>query len=299
MAWRGVHLTWPARLSLADGQMVVRQDEGEVRLPLEDVAWVVLDTPQATLTSALLSACMGAGIALITCDPAHMPCGVALPFHQHHRQAHVAAVQAAAGAPLRKRLWQVVVRAKVGNQAAALEACTGAAGALPAMAARVGSGDPDNVEARAARYYWGKLFPGFVREDAADRRNALLNYGYAVVRSAVARGLVASGLLPAWASTTPSVTNPFNLADDLVEPFRPFVDQLVWSLADRGRSREGEVSLENRRVLAGVLLSDAALGTETVNLLVASERCAASLVRAIEASSAAVLALPRLRAGLL
>ena len=298
MAWRGVHLTRPARLSLADGQMVVRQDEGEVRLPLEDVAWVVIDTPQATLTSALLSACMSAGIALITCDAAHTQSGLTLPFHRHHKQAYVATLQAAAGAPLRKRLWQTTVRAKIANQAAALESCTGDAGALPAMVERVGSGDPDNVEARAARYYWAKLFPAFVREDASDRRNTLLNYGYAVVRSAVARGLVACGLLPAFGIHHASVTNPFNLADDLVEPFRPFVDRLVWTLTDQGYNKEGEMCLEDRRALAAVLLSDAVLGTETVNLLVASERCAASLIRAMEANSAGELLLPRLRAGL-
>ena len=104
MAWRGVHLTRPAQLSLADGQIVVAQDSGEVRLALEDVAWVVIDTPQATLTAALLSACMVAGVALIACDASHTPCGVALPFHQHHKQAHVTAVQAGISLPLKKRL---------------------------------------------------------------------------------------------------------------------------------------------------------------------------------------------------
>lgn len=299
MAWRGVHLTRPARLSLADGQMVVGQDDGEVRLPLEDIAWVVIDTPQATLTSAVISACMEAGIALVTCDARHTPNGVTLPFHRHHRQAHVAALQAAAGAPLRKRLWQAMVQAKIRNQAAALEACSGSSGALQAMVGRIGSGDPDNTEARAARYYWRRLFPDFIRENAEDRRNSLLNYGYAIVRSGVARSLVACGLLPAFGVHHASVTNSFNLADDLIEPFRPFVDVLVWSLADRGRAKMGELTVQDRRALASLLLTDALCGTETVSLLVACERAAASLVRAMEANSASVLMLPRLRSALL
>jgi CRISPR-associated protein Cas1 len=106
MAWRGVHLTRPARLSLADRQMVVAQDGEDLRLALEDIAWVVLDTPQATLTTALISACMEAGVVLVTTDARHTPSGMTLPFHRHHRQASVAALQVAASAPLRKRLWQ-------------------------------------------------------------------------------------------------------------------------------------------------------------------------------------------------
>lgn len=299
MAWRGLHLTRPARLALADGQLVVAQDEGEVRLPLEDVAWIVLDTPQATLTTALIAACMAAGIALVTCDGTHTPSGVTLPFHTHHRQAGVAALQAEASGPLRKRLWQGIVRQKILNQAAVLAACTGQPGALPAMARQVGSGDPGNVEARAARYYWSRLFPDFTRDDGSDRRNKLLNYGYAVVRSGVARALVAHGLLPAFGLQHASVSNAFNLADDLVEPFRPFVDRLCWRLSGEGRDVEGELSKEDRQALAGVLTTDALMGRDTVNLLVASEQAAASLVEAMERGDASALLLPRLRTGLL
>ncbi|MDE2576938.1 MAG: type II CRISPR-associated endonuclease Cas1 [Rhodospirillales bacterium] len=294
MAWRGLHLTQAARLSLADHQMVVAQGEGEVRLALEDLAWVVIDTPQATLTTALLSACMQAGIALVMTDAAHTPSGLALPFHRHHRQAHIANVQADASLPLKKRLWQIIVQAKIRNQAASLRAGGIAPGALPAMAELVGSGDPDNVEARAARTYWRLLFPEFVRENADDRRNILLNYGYAVLRAAVARALVASGLLPAFGLQHASASNAFNLADDLVEPFRPFVDRLVWRLSDSGRCKEGAPSLADRRALAALPTEAAFLGAESVTLLVASEQSAESLVRAFEAKSAALLKLPRL-----
>jgi CRISPR-associated protein Cas1 len=295
MAWRGVHITQPARLSLADGQIVVARTDGDARLPIEDVAWMVIDTPQVMLSTALISACMDAGMVLITTDRTHVPSGLILPFHRHHRQAEIAAMQIAVSAPLKKRLWQAIVQAKIANQATALSGCGQDSSALLAMTRLVGSGDPDNTEARAARAYWPRLFTDFVREDASDKRNALLNYGYAVVRSAVARALVVAGLLPAFGINHASVTNAFNLADDLIEPFRPFVDRAVWRVTDAGRTRDGETTVEERRSLAAVLTEPARFGSETVSLLVATESSAESLVRAMQANSAALLLLPRLR----
>ena len=296
MAWRGLHLSRPARLGVGDRQIVVTQDDGEVRLPIEDVAYVVVDTPQVTLTAALVSACMESGIAIMFTDDRHTPSGLTLPFHRHHRQAAVAALQADCSLPLKKRLWQALIVAKIENQADALRA-TGRAGAaaLSAMAKRVGSGDPDNLEARAAREYWGCLFPAFNREWPADYRNAALNYGYAVLRAGIARALVAYGLLPAFGLHHASATNAFNLADDLIEPFRPFVDVQVWHLANGGERRDGELSLADRRLLAAIPMADAQLGRDAVSLLVATEKAAESLVRAMDTASPAVLMLPRLR----
>jgi CRISP-associated protein Cas1 len=294
MAWRGLHLSKPCRLSLADAQIVVSQDRQDVRLAIEDIGWIVVDTPQATLTTALIGACMESGIAIITTDARHAPSGLLLPFHRHYRQAGVAAAQVGASPPLKKRLWQAIVQAKIANQAAALGRCGRDSRALKAMARQVGSGDPDNTEARAARQYWGQLFQDFVRENGADLRNMLLNYGYAVVRSALARASVAFGLLPALGLHHASVTNAFNLADDLVEPFRPFVDVLVWEMSDQGRRAEGQPSVTDRRELAAVLLRQARFGSETVTLLTASERTAEGLVSALEGASPALLRLPLL-----
>jgi CRISP-associated protein Cas1 len=295
MAWRGVHITQPARLSLKDNQLVVVRDDGDVRLPIEDIAWMVIDTPQAALSTALISACMDAGVVVGTNDNTHKTSGMILPFHRHHRQAEIATIQIGISIPLKKRLWQTIVQAKIGNQAAMLEACGQNASALMGMTRLVGSGDPDNTEARAARAYWPRLFIDFIREDANDKRNALLNYGYAVIRSGVARALVASGLLPAFGVNHASITNAFNLADDLVEPFRPFVDRAVWDMTDNGRTNTGETTVEERRTLAAILTEEARLGGETVSLLVAAERAAESLVRAMEQSSAALLLLPKLQ----
>lgn len=293
MAWKGLHLTRPSRLNYSNRQIVVTQDDGEVRLAIEDVAWVILDTQQVSLTGTLLAACLDAGIVIISCDSKHTPCGLALPFHGHFRQPAIAQAQIAMSEPLKKRLWQSIIQRKIENQSAILAiTAPGEAPALLEMVRWVRSGDPDNVEARAARYYWHRLFADFARDDDSDRRNKLLNYGYAVVRAAVARVLVAAGLLPAFGLNHASATNAFNLADDIVEPFRPFVDRIACELAGNEITRSDELTVDDRRAMASVLLENACVGGERLALLVAVERAAASLVSAIEQKSAEALELP-------
>jgi CRISPR-associated protein Cas1 len=291
MAWKGLHLSRPARLNTADGQIVVSQDDGEARVPLEDLAYVVLDAPHATLTSTLLSACMEAGVVIVSVDARHTPNGITLPFHSHHRQAGVAATQVSLGEPFKKRCWQRVVVAKIENQAAHLESVGREAQALRAMAKLVGSGDPENVEARAAREYWRVLYENFTRDDTGDLRNKMMNYGYAVARAGIARALVAYGLLPAFGLHHASVTNAFNLADDLLEPFRPFVDAFA-AARTKEREKSDDLTIDDRRAMASVLLTNATVGKETLSLLAASEKAAESLVQAMEGSSAALLRLP-------
>jgi CRISPR-associated protein Cas1 len=212
MAWKGLHLTQPAKLSLSDGQCCVKRDDGEVRIAIEDLAWVIVDTPHATLTSTLISACMESGVAIVFTDVRHTPSGLVLPFHRHHRQAAVAKLQTDAKDALKKRVWQMLIRRKIQNQSAVLAALGKAdASTLKEIARHVEPGDPGNVEARAARFYWGRLFAEFTRDDADDRRNKLLNYGYAVVRAGVARALVASGFMPALGVSHQGAANAFNL----------------------------------------------------------------------------------------
>jgi CRISPR-associated protein Cas1 len=297
MAWKGLHLTQPSRLSLADGQCCVKREDGEVRIAIEDLAWIVLDTPHATLTSTLVSACMDAGVAMIFTDSRHTPSGMALPFHRHHRQGAVARLQADAKESLKNRLWQAIVRRKIHNQAAVLsELGKPDASTLKEIARHVEPGDPENVEARAARFYWGRLFADYTRDDLNDRRNKLLNYGYAVVRAGIARALVASGLIPVFGLAHGGAANAFNLADDILEPFRPFVDRLAFKTSGNGTGKDGELSIEDRRAMAGALLVDAKTASETVTLLVAAETAAQSLVRAFEQEKADRLVLPELEA---
>lgn len=297
MAWRGVHISKPSRLNFADGQLVAKQNDGEARIPLEDLAWLIIDNPQVTLTTSLLSACMKAGIAITLTDESHTPCGMALPFHQHFQQGEMARLQVGMTAPLKKRLWQTIIQSKIRNQATALQIC-GKDGArtLQGAASRVGSGDTENVEARAAKYYFGRLFGKFARSDETDVRNAMLNYGYAVIRSGIARVLTASGFLPALGIKHCSQTNAFNLADDIVEPFRPFVDIVVHDMAARRATSEISLSVEDKQQLAKILLNEAYFGKEAVTLLVAAERVSESLARCVESGSPALLTLPELSA---
>jgi CRISPR-associated protein Cas1 len=294
VAWKGVHLTNASRLSLADNQLVVAQQD-IVRIPLEDIGWIIADDPRITFTSALMSACMEHGIALVVTDARHTPSGLALPFHRHHRQAAIAAAQLALTEPFRKRLWQSIIRSKIANQAEVLRRNrSDRADELLAIAKRVGSGDPENVEARAARAYWSELFVDFRRDDEADLRNKLLNYGYAVARAGVARALVGAGFLPAFGIHHASDTNAFNLADDLFEPFRPIVDTLVLVRMTEGRNTRESLTLEDRRALAGVLLAEVRVGEETTSVLAATEICVASLGRAVTTTDYGELRLPAL-----
>lgn len=294
MAWKGVHLTKPARLSLADGQLVVEQDD-ETRIALEDVGWIIVDDPRIALTAKLLSACMEAGIVLVVTNERHTPSGMTLPFHTHHRQAAVASIQLAASVPLKKRLWQVIVRAKIENQSACLAALhRPGSETVAAMVRHVGSGDPDNTEARAARAYWSALFDDFTRGDESDRRNKMLNYGYAVARAGVARALVGSGFMPCVGLHHASDTNGFNLVDDLIEPFRPFVDAAVLQSLGAEKKKEGDLSLADRRTMASVLLREAQFDGEMMTVLAATEGVASSLVRALQSGDPKALRLPRL-----
>lgn len=300
MAWRGLHISNPARLTYRSRQIVVDSEQGGevLTFPVEDIAWIILDTPQVSVSGSLLSALAENGVALVVPDAKHHPAGMLLSFHQHHAQAAIAHAQVAMSQPLQKRLWQKLVCAKIENQAAVLRSIgSDYATALSAMADRVGSGDPDNLEAQAARAYWQRLFDDFRRHDE-DRRNGLLNYGYAVVRAALARACAAYGLLPAFGIHHRSRTNPFNLVDDLIEPFRPAVDRMVWARA--GAVKRDAVDVEDRRYMAGILSETIAIGDERITMLAATEAVAASLVRAIDAGNAAMLntpALPLVRRG--
>lgn len=296
MAWRGLHISQPARLSLHAHRLLVEQgDEEAVSFPLEDVAWVVLDTPQVTVTAALMAACAQSAIPVVYSDHKHIPCGVFLPFHQHWRQAGVARAQIGASGPLKKRLWQAIVRRKVENQAAVLDRAQVEGGhTLREIAGRVRSGDAGNTEARAARYYWGRLFVCFRRHDEADPRNAMLNYGYAVLRAAVARALVAAGLLPAVGVHHDGAQNAFNLADDLLEVLRPLADWTAFDLSEHGaRPEQPELDRAQRQKLAHVMTETLVLEGEQLTVLPAVDRTVASLVRALSGDGASALVLPR------
>lgn len=292
MAWKGVHLTRPARLCIRQSQLLVGQDDGNVTIALEDVAWLIIDDQRTSLTAGVLSACAEQGIAVLTSDKRHMPSSLALPHNTHHRTTAVANLQMSASIPLKKRLWQSIVRAKIANQALALKHLERSdRPPLKLMAERVGSGDPENFEAQAARAYWSCLFDQFSRGNESDPRNAALNYGYAVLRGAIARALTGSGFIPAIGLHHASITNAFNLADDLIEPFRPVADFAVASLF-QDRMADVELSKEDRQALAALPLKEVAIDQSRMSVLHACEETTQSLVRAMENADANCLKLP-------
>ena len=302
MAWRGVHICNPAGLSLRQSQLVVSQGGEEVTFPIEDIAYVILDTRQTTITGSVFAALLNAGIAIFQSDEKHIPCGIALPFQAHWKQGEIAHLQAALTQPFKKRAWQAIVRQKIRNQSAVLsilntENAEKEAAALKAMVVQVKSGDPGNVEARAARAYWGALFEDFRRNDFDDRRNAALNYGYAVVRACLARSLSASGLIPAFGLHHSSVTNAFNLADDMIEPFRPFVDYMVMKLLGNEAQSDQELSKEHRQAMAQAPFETVVFDGESISILLATERTAQKLTSAMRTGDPGMLSTPEFAVG--
>lgn len=294
MAWRGVLVSRPTRLSLDNHCCLAETEDGPVRLAFEDVSWVVLDTPQVTLSAAVLAAFADANVLVLTCDAKHLPNGALLPLQGHFRQVGTLRRQLAATDAMKRRLWQRLIAAKIANQGAVLELLgRNGSGALRAMARRVEPGDPANLEAQAARDFFSQLFEGFRRRRDGDVRNAMLNYGYAIVRAGIARDLAAQGFHPALGLHHDSVENAFNLADDLIEPFRPLVDLAVVRRLEQRAEKDGaELTVDDRRALAGILSLDLRLGEETLAMVHAIERVCDGLLAALARRDATLLPVP-------
>ena len=241
----------PVYLSLKNAQLVIKLPEvvrndtlpesfkrnSEVTKPIEDIGVVVLDHKQITITSGVLEALLENNCAIITCDSRSMPVGLMLPLCGNTTQNERFRDQLDASLPLVKQLWQQTIKAKIENQAAVLQECSGAeTRCMKVWADDVKSGDSNNLEARAAAYYWKNLFPikDFTRDRGGIPPNNLLNYGYAVLRAIVARGLVVSGLLPTLGIHHHNRYNAYCLADDIMEPYRPYVDRLVYNMINQG-----------------------------------------------------------------
>lgn len=286
----------PAKLNLKQGQLWLENDEGEFTLPLEDITALILESPQISLSSTLLAECQDKGVAILTCDKTHMPNGVLLPFQPHSRQSRVARVQQSWTEPLKKRLWQRIIQTKIINQAACLDRTVGGTESdrLKALATRIGSGDPDNVEAQAAREYWPRLFGKDFRRHGNDTINAALNYGYAVLRAFVARSQVAYGLIPAFGIHHDNELNAFNLSDDIIEVLRPFVDHMVFTFYREGAFKLEDMSLprEIRQKLAGIGTLNCGIGGQVHMLGNTCDLMAAGLVLAIEGKNAALFPIP-------
>ncbi|MDR3220198.1 MAG: type II CRISPR-associated endonuclease Cas1 [Dysgonamonadaceae bacterium] len=286
----------PTYLSLRNAQLVLKlpevekndtlpnsfKTESERTIPIEDIGVLILDNKQITITSGLMEALLENNCAIITCDSRSMPQGLLLPLERNTTQSERFTAQIEASVPLKKQLWQQTIQAKIENQAYVLKTCRNEeVRNMLKWANDVKSGDSDNLEGRAAAYYWKTLFAdieGFTRGREGVPPNNLLNYGYAILRAVVARALVASGLLPTLGIHHHNRYNAYCLADDIMEPYRPFVDKLVVEIVDSGTDFQ-ELSKEIKIKLLNIPVLDVVMNGQRSPLMIAAGQTTASLAK--------------------
>jgi CRISPR-associated protein Cas1 len=282
----------PAYLSLRNKQLVIKLPEVEksdlseshkqraiVTRPIEDIGVVLLDNKQITITTAAIEALLENNCALISCDSKSMPVGLMLPLCGNTTQSERFAKQLTSSLPLRKQLWQQTIQQKILNQASVLAECASEeVRCMQVWANNVRSGDPDNLEARAAAYYWKNMYKDieFKRDRDGEWPNNLLNYGYAILRAVIARALVASGLLPTIGIHHHNRYNAYCLADDIMEPYRPYVDRLVYKLYKEGKS---EITKDVKLELLSIPTLDVEIGGKKSPLMIASTQTTSSLYK--------------------
>lgn len=278
----------PAYLSVKNSQLVIKLTEQETQqevvrtVPIEDIGVVVLEDRQITITNVAMDALLQNNCAVITCDEKHIPAGMLLPLEGNTIQSERFANQIDASLPLKKQLWQQTIQVKIRNQASVLKRLSGVeVGCMLAWANDVKSGDSDNLEGRAAAYYWKNIFPslpGFTRDREGEVPNNILNYGYAIVRAVIARALVASGLLPTLGIHHHNRYNAYCLADDIMEPYRPYVDEMVINIM-RGDIDYGELTPELKKQLLNLPVTEVVIGGQRSPLMVAASQTTASLCK--------------------
>lgn len=278
----------PAYLSLRNGQLVVKlekhndEPEKQTTIPIEDIGVIVLDHRQITLTHGVMAALLENNAAVVTCDAQHMPVGLMLPLEGHTVQQERFQDQLSSSLPLRKQLWQQTVQQKILNQAALLREMHGIeTGNMRQWAKEVLSGDSTNLEGRAAAYYWNQLFPSlpdFTRSRDGVYPNSLFNYGYAILRAIIARALVGSGLLPTLGIHHHNRYNAYCLADDIMEPYRPYVDRLVYDITEQ-YGVEVELSKDIKAELLSIPTLDVTIAGKRSPLMIAAQQTTASLYK--------------------
>jgi len=298
MIKRTICIENPCHLKCRDAQLVVSYDrvkgyEGmpEKSVPIEDIGMLILEHHQITITHYLIDKLLANNASVITCTENKLPSGMMLPLEGNTLQSERFRAQIEATEPLKKQLWQQTVKAKISNQAAVLKQWGIKNNYLVNAAQSVKSGDADNNEAKAAAYYWGNLFPDawlFFRKRDGPPPNNLLNYGYAILRATVARSIVGSGLLPTLGIFHRNRYNAYCLADDIMEPYRPFVDRIVRGIIDE-TSIVDTLTQELKVRLLKIPTIDVTMDDGQSPLMIATQRTAASLAKCYLGESRKIL----------
>jgi CRISP-associated protein Cas1 len=292
MVWRSVIVSQPAKLKRENFALLVEQEQS-ARVPFEDIAVIVLNNREITLTHPVLSACAEYGIGLFATGDNHQPSGVFLPFQSHSRATRMLRLQLDLDKPTGKRAWTAIVQAKINNQALCMKILNaGDHERLESMSRRVKSGDTGNMEAQAAAYYFPQVMGRSFHRSQEVWANAALDYGYAVMRGACARALVAHGMLPTLGLFHSSEQNAFNLADDLIEPYRAIVDLHV--ATNRKTDESVDLSPADKVALVALLNIDVAMPRGVMSVLSSIEQAAESLSRLYDGGSELVLEMPKL-----
>lgn len=295
MIKRTLYFGNPTYLKTSNQQLIaeLQKEEPETHsVPVEDIGIIILDHPQITITQGLLERLLEKNVGLITCDATHHPVGMMMNMEGHTLMSQKHQVQVEASAPLKKQCWQQTVSAKIDNQARLLSALGKENKYMITLRDKVKSGDSDNCEAQAAVYYWKQLFadiPGFRRERYGPPPNNLLNYGYAILRALMARALVGSGLLPSLGIFHRNQYNAYCLADDIMEPYRPYVDREVYRIFASGCDFDFSLSPGIKKQLLSIPALDTRLEGKKSPLMTAVSRTTASLVRCYEGQSRKIL----------
>lgn len=290
MGFANIFIAFPCSISVKNRQLVVRGEE-ERKLAIEDINSVMIESHESTVTTYALQALASADVAVFVCDRTHMPCGVMIPYKGHFRQPAALKSQLDAPKPLQKRMWQSIVVRKIENQAQCVEKCIGRSGGSSGFAGRVMSGDSGNIEAVAAALHFRTLFgAGFSRRNDASQVNAMLNYAYAIVRGLIARTLAVYGFDPSIGIHHDNMMNAFNLADDLIEPFRPIVDRAVFELVTNGCNA---LVTESKKALFSLTAADVEMDGQLHALSYAVDLVVQSFARSLKERTN-LLILPRL-----
>ncbi len=295
MSWRVVNIANEARLSLKNNQLIIKQDE-ECQIPLEDIGVLMLESQAISISSALLSACANHKISLLTCDEKHLPNGILTGYQNHSRQNKVITQQLSWTEPFRKRLWQKIVKQKIKNQAEAICIITGDLSKKESILIYepgINSGDTTNREGAAARIYFSKLFLEKETRDTDNKTNAALNYGYAILRGVIARSLASYGFITSIGIKHDSELNQFNLADDIIEPFRPMIDITVFKEI-LNQSKEGELTKDDRIKLISILTKDCLINGNKQSVMRAIEMVVQSLSSATDKKDFDLLVSPEI-----